>query len=114
MPETKTWARLGRTTWRVEVAGGDDNDPRVHTFRRRECRSRGEALRWMDDWLPRIVRSTTLYVSGGIQGGTYEDESFDDPGYGHIRDASWNDEGHPSAYCYLTEADAVTVEWYEP
>lgn len=107
MPETKTWVKLGRTTWRVEVAGGDDGEPRVHTFRQRECRSRSEARR-------RIARSTSLHVYGGIQGGTYQGESFDDPGYGPVRDAGWDDDGRPGACCCLTDTGVVAVEWYKP
>lgn len=111
MPQTKTFTRLGQHRWRATVLGGDGENAWAHTFRTRELRSRPEAKRWIREWMQRCAAASTLAVHGDIREGRYVDCSFDDPGFGFVHHAEFDDEDTSRAYCFLDEDGAVQIEW---
>src|SRR5215472_3439624 len=126
MPVTETYMKLRQTTWRLTIGLDDGDEPDAQHVRQAEYpeRALGLAKATAERWLRQLTNPGPRYQGGNpghywasIERGTYRDVSFDDPGYGRVRDASWEpDEDRNQTrigyHAYLT--DIGTVEWQEP
>jgi hypothetical protein len=117
MAETKDYVahqkHLEQPRFQAHIWGGDEDEPYRRTFASREFARAGEAERWMQQKLPRIIKSTTLNVAGDIRKGYWTVDVYPDDEYGEITDAMWEAENQPVAFCFLDEDGSVQIDWEE-
>jgi hypothetical protein len=126
MPETATWAKLGTTTWRVDIILDDGDDPFAETVASAEfpARSLGLAKAYAARQLSGRVNPPARYDGGNngmwwaqIRRGTFVDDSFDTADDGRVRDASWepDTDRQDTAIAYMVYLrDNGTLEWADP
>lgn len=116
MATTKDHAKIGRQEWHVEIVRHgrytDDLDADIEheTMNRRIFRSRAAAVKFLNEKLPALDRSTTWDVTGEITTGTWESFDFADDVYGRVQDAMFEEAETPRAYAQMNGA-AVEIEW---
>lgn len=122
MPITDTGKKIGQTTWQATVFY-DDGVPESLAFAEYPERALGLAKAWAGKRLlteaakerppgPYADPAFTPYWCAEIKRGTYRDESFDDPGHGHVTDGTWERDESAGGYLYGSVAKSGEgVEW---
>ena len=118
MPETRDYAKVGKTTWRCEILLDDGEDPRSRHLASAERPNLGLAKAWANRTLPTFnPQQPRRPWTGGrpwveLRRGTYRDESFSDDEFGHVSDAAWEADPRGQWYGQLAE-NGVDVDWQD-